>query len=159
VRARNVAFFERELQLVGVEPLRMPAELCSLELPDELAHPLDAAEQFVALGDQRQRRRLRYAVWPEIRAGIHRLLGHIKEQASAGPLRLHDPDRCLRHALVAVEIEFEALAQNVFVDFADAPLPGRSRIGDDDVDTAERRRHGVERRAHRGRAGHIADDR
>ena len=55
VRARNVAFFERELQLVGVEPLRMPAELCSLELPDELAHPLDAAEQFVALGDQRQR--------------------------------------------------------------------------------------------------------
>ena len=26
----------------------------SLELPDELAHPLDAAEQFVALGDQRQ---------------------------------------------------------------------------------------------------------
>jgi hypothetical protein len=57
VRARNVAFFERELQLVGVEPLRMPAELCSLELPDELAHPLDAAEQFVALGDQRQRRR------------------------------------------------------------------------------------------------------
>src|ERR1700736_2373862 len=42
VRARNVAFFERELQLVGVEPLRMPAELCSLELPDELAHPLDA---------------------------------------------------------------------------------------------------------------------
>ena len=51
------AFFERELQLVGIEPLRMPPELCALELANDLAHPLDAAEQFVALGDQRQRRR------------------------------------------------------------------------------------------------------
>jgi hypothetical protein len=56
LRAGNLAFFERELQLVGVEPLQIPAELRSLELPDELAHPLDPAEQFVALGDQRQRR-------------------------------------------------------------------------------------------------------
>ena len=53
LRAGDFAFFEGELQLVGIEPLRMPAELCSLELPDDLAHPLDAAEQFVALGDQR----------------------------------------------------------------------------------------------------------
>ena len=56
MRARNLAFFERELQLAGVEPLRMPAELGSLELPNDLAHSLDTAEQFVALGDQRHRR-------------------------------------------------------------------------------------------------------
>jgi hypothetical protein len=37
LRAGDFAFFERELQLIGVEPLRMPAELCSLELPDDLA--------------------------------------------------------------------------------------------------------------------------
>src|ERR1700760_4878565 len=57
MRAAYVAFFERELQLVGVEPLRTTAELRSLELSDQLGHPLDPAEQFVALGDQRQRRR------------------------------------------------------------------------------------------------------
>jgi hypothetical protein len=48
---RNLAFFEGELQLVGGEPLGVPTELCSLELPDDVVHPLDAAEQLVALGD------------------------------------------------------------------------------------------------------------
>ena len=55
VRARDLAFFECELQLVGVEPLRVPTKLRSLELPDDVVHPLDPEEQFVALGEQRQR--------------------------------------------------------------------------------------------------------
>jgi len=42
--------------LVRVEPLGVPAELGSLQLPDNQLHPLDATEQRVALGDQRQRR-------------------------------------------------------------------------------------------------------
>jgi hypothetical protein len=46
------------LQLVGVELFRVPAVLRSLELPDDVVHPLDPAEQFVAFGEQRQRRGL-----------------------------------------------------------------------------------------------------
>ena len=56
MRARDLAFFERELQLVGVELFRVPTELYPLELPDDVVHPIDPAEQFVALGEQRQRR-------------------------------------------------------------------------------------------------------
>ena len=93
---------------------------------------------------------------PEIRAGIDRLLGDIKEQASAGPLRLHDPDRGLRHALVAVEIEFEALAQNVFVDLADAALPGGAGVRHHDIDAAESGGDLIESRLHRSRIGHVA---
>jgi hypothetical protein len=33
----------------------VPAELRPLELPDDVVHPLDPADQFVALGEQRQR--------------------------------------------------------------------------------------------------------
>jgi len=51
LRSRNLAFFEGELQLVGVEPLGVPTEPCPLELPDNVVHPLDAMEQLVALGD------------------------------------------------------------------------------------------------------------
>jgi hypothetical protein len=51
--SHNFAFFERELQLVGIEPLGVPAELGPLQLPDDQLHPLDAAEQRVALGSQR----------------------------------------------------------------------------------------------------------
>src|SRR5579864_150261 len=56
LRVGDFAFFEAELQLVRVEPLGVPAELCPLELPDNVVHPLDAAQQFVTLGNQRQRR-------------------------------------------------------------------------------------------------------
>jgi hypothetical protein len=49
----HFAFFERELQLVGVEPLGVPAELGPLQLPDDQLHPLNATEQRVALGSQR----------------------------------------------------------------------------------------------------------
>src|ERR1700754_4049163 len=51
--SHDFAFFERELQLVGVEPLGVPAELRPLQLPDDQLHPLDATEQPVAFGTQR----------------------------------------------------------------------------------------------------------
>ena len=68
----------------------------------------------------------------------------------------HDFDGGLRHALMAVKIQLEAFAQNLFVDLADAALPRRAGIGDDDVNAAELRRHAVERGMHGRGVGHVA---
>ena len=89
------------------------------------------------LPHQGEQRRFGQAIGAEIRARINGLLGDVEQQAAAGALRQHDLDRGLRHALVAVEIQLEALAQDVFVDLADAALPGGAGIGDDDIDAAE----------------------
>ena len=62
------------------------------------------------LAHQEQRRRLRQPIGAEIRPRVHRLLRHVEQQAAAGALRQHDLHRRLRHALVAVEIQLEALA-------------------------------------------------
>jgi len=70
--------------------------------------------------------------------------------------RQHDFYGRLRDPLMAVEIELEALAQNLFVDFADAALPGRAGIRDRDIDAAEICRHLIERRAHGGGIRHVA---
>ena len=110
------------------------------------------------LAHQEQGRGLGQAIGTEVRARIHRLLGGVEQQAAAQPLGAHDTHGVLRHALVGPEIELEALAQHGLVDVADAALPGRARIGDDDVDAAEGRRDRVERRAHRLRIGDVAGD-
>ena len=56
------------------------------------------------------------------------------------------------------EVQFEAAAQHGVVDLADAPLPGRAGVGDDDVDAAELFRDPVEGRANRGGRGHVAGE-
>ena len=89
------------------------------------------------LPHQQQRRGLGQAVGAEVRPRIHRLLRHVEQQAAAGALRQHDLHRGLRHALVAEEVQLEALAQHRLVDLADAALPGRAGVGDDDIDAAE----------------------
>jgi hypothetical protein len=53
-RRGDFLFLQNELQLLVVEPLRMAAVLRALELPNDMVHPLDAAEQFVTFGDQRE---------------------------------------------------------------------------------------------------------
>ena len=63
------------------------------------------------LAHQEQRRGLGQAVGPEIRARIDRLLGDVEQQAAAGALRQHDLHGGLRDALMAEEIQLEALAQ------------------------------------------------
>ena len=60
---------------------------------------------------------------------------------------------------MAVEIQLETFAQNFFVDFADAALPGRAGIRDHDIDAAEIFGHLIERRAHGGGIRHVAFDR
>ena len=89
------------------------------------------------LPHQEQGRRFRQTIGAEIRPRVHRLLGGVEQQAAAGALREHDLDRGLRDALMAVEIQLEALPQHRFVDLADAALPGGAGIGDEDVDAAE----------------------
>ena len=111
------------------------------------------------LSHQGERRRLGNPVWPEIRPGIDRLLGNIEQEAAAGALRAHDPHRRLSDTLMAVEVQLEAVAQNILIDLADAPLPGRSRIGHDDVEAAEAFGDLVERRDNRARIGNIAGKR
>ena len=90
------------------------------------------------LPHQKQGRRLRQAVGAEIGSGIDRLLGNIEQQAAAGALRPHDLHGGLRDALVAVEIQLEALAQHRLVDLADPALPGGAGIRHRDIDAAER---------------------
>jgi hypothetical protein len=80
------------------------------------------------LAHQEQRGGLGQAVGAEVGAGVHRLLGHVEQQAAAGALRQHDAHGRLGHALVAVEVELEALAQDGLVDLADASLPGRAAV-------------------------------
>ena len=111
------------------------------------------------LAHQEQRRGLGQAVGAEVRPRIHRLLRDVEQQAAAGALRQHDLHRGLRDALVAEEIQLEALAQHRLVDLADAALPGRAGVRDDDVDAAERLDDLVEGRAHRRGVGDVAGDR
>ena len=111
------------------------------------------------LAGQREQRRLGQAVGAEIRSGIDRLFRHVEQKAAAGALRQHDLDRGLRDALMAVEIQLKTLAQDLFVDFADAALPGGAGIRHDDIDAAEMCGDRVEGRMHRGRIGHVAFDR
>ena len=111
------------------------------------------------LAHQQQGRGLGQAVGAEVRPRVDRLLGDVEQQAAAGALRQHDLHRGLRDALVAEEIQLEALAQDRFVDFADAALPRRAGVGDDDVDAAERlRRPGRRPRRTDGRVGDVAGD-
>src|SRR6516164_2478058 len=67
-------------------------------------------------------------------------------------------DRVLCHGLMGKEVELEALTQYLVRDLADPPLPGRTRIGDDDVDPAEMFGDAVERTAHRRGIRHVAFD-
>ena len=99
------------------------------------------------LAHQQHGRGLGQSVGAEVRPRIDRLLRDVEQQASAGALRQHDLHRGLRHALMAEEIELEALAQCRVVDFADAALPCRAGVRDDDVDAAECIHHLLERRA------------
>ena len=101
------------------------------------------------LPHQEQRRGLGQAVRPEIRSRVHGLLRHVEQQTTAGALREHDFHRRLRHPLVAVEVQLEALSQNRLGDLADPALPGRARVRHHDIDAAERLHHPLERRATR----------
>ena len=93
---------------------------------------------------------------PKFSPGFDRLLGDVEQQTATGALRQHDLHGRLRHALVAVEVELEALAQHLLVDLADPALPGRARVRHRDVDAAEGLHHLLEGRAHRGGVGHVA---
>ena len=89
------------------------------------------------MAHQQHGRGLGQAVGPEIRAGVHRLLGEIEQEHAAGALLQHDAHRLLGHGLVGEEIELEALPQQLVGDVADAALPGGAGIRHDDVDAAE----------------------
>ena len=112
------------------------------------------------LAHQGERRRFGDAVGTEIRPRIDRLLRDIEQQTAAGALRQHDFHRGLRDALVAVEIQLETLAHDVFGDVADAALPGRAGIRHHDVDAAEMFRPILSKavRTDCG-VGHVAGDR
>ncbi len=71
-------------------------------------------------------------------------------------MRKHDPDGGLGDTLVTVEIEFEAFAQHRLVHVADPTLPGRTGIGNDDIQTAEIFRDARKGRGDRSAIGHIA---
>src|SRR5262249_57029016 len=60
---------------------------------------------------------------------------------------------------MAVEIQLKALVQNILVDFADAALPGRAGVGDNDIHAAEMLRDIVERGADRSAVGDISGKR
>src|ERR1700722_16880109 len=80
------------------------------------------------LPHQKQRGRLRQAIGTEIGSRIDGLFGNVEQQAVAGALRLHDPDRGLRHPLVTVEIQLEALPQHRLVNLADPPLTDAASV-------------------------------
>ena len=77
-------------------------------------------------------------------ARANRLLRHVEQQASAGPLRQHDAHRALRDCLMGEEINFKTLPQHLVFDLADAALRRRARVRDHDVDAAEMRGDAVE---------------
>ena len=56
---------------------------------------------------------------------------------AAEVLPAHDADRLLCHRLVGPEIQFEAVAQHLVVDIADAALPRRAGVRHEDIDAAE----------------------
>jgi hypothetical protein len=44
--------FERQKQLIGIELLRAPAKLRTLQLPEQMAQPIELGERPVTFGDR-----------------------------------------------------------------------------------------------------------